>query len=183
MEQDRESEWSALLRAANAGDATAYQSFLKLMLPVLRKSVGRSLARARMPAVDSEDIVQEVLLAVHLKRQTWIETAPVAPWIFTIARHKTIDALRRRGRRIELPVEDFAETLAAASPEPNLAGVNVDRHLADLPAGQRKVVQKIAVDGRSIAETAAALAMTPGAVRVALHRGLARLAANLSKSR
>jgi RNA polymerase sigma-70 factor (ECF subfamily) len=180
VEQARENEWSSLLRAANGGDAAAYQSFLKLMLPVLRISVSRSLARARMPAVDSEDIVQEVLLAVHLKRQTWIETAPVAPWIFTIARHKTIDALRRRGRRIELPVDDFADTLAAASPEPNLASVNVDRYLADLPTGQRKVVQRIAVDGQSIAETAAALAMTQGAVRVALHRGLARLAAKLS---
>jgi RNA polymerase sigma-70 factor (ECF subfamily) len=183
VEQDKESEWSMLLRAANGGDAAAYQTFLKQMLPVLRRSVSRSLARARMPAVEAEDIVQEILLAVHLKRQTWIETAPVAPWIFTIARHKTIDALRRRGRRIELPVEDFADTLVAASTEPSLAGANVDRHLADLPDGQRKVVQRIAVDGQSIAETAAAFEMTQGAVRVALHRGLARLAAKLSERR
>jgi RNA polymerase sigma-70 factor (ECF subfamily) len=178
-----ESEWSSLLRAANAGDAAAYQAFLKLMLPVLRKIVRRSLARARMPEADSEDIVQEVLLAVHLKRQTWIETAPVAPWIFTIARHKTIDALRRRGRRIELPIDDFAEILAAAPAEPNIAGANVDRHLEYLPTGQRSVVQRIAVEGQSIAEAALGLAMTKGAVRVALHRGLARLAARLSEER
>jgi RNA polymerase sigma-70 factor, ECF subfamily len=178
---DRESEWSSLLRAANAGDAAAYQSFLRLVLPALRKSVRRSLARSRTPEVDGEDIVQEILLAVHLKRQTWTETAPVAPWLFTIARHKTIDALRRRGRRIEIPVEYFADTLAAEPAEPNLAAAKVDHHLASLPAGQRKVVHKIAVDGQSIAETAAALDMTPGAVRVALHRGLTRLAAKLSQ--
>lgn len=180
VQQFRESEWSQLLRAANAGDAAAYQAFLRQIPPVLRKMVRRSLARAGAPEADSEDIVQEILLAVHLKRQTWIDTAPVAPWLFTIARHKTIDALRRRGRRVEIPVDDFAETLAAAPSEPDLAGVNVDRHLSTLPDGQRKVVQKIAVDGKSIAETATALAMTPGAVRVALHRGLARLAAKLS---
>jgi len=182
VERDKENEWSNLLRAANGGDAAAYQSFLRQMLPVLRRSVRRSLARARMPAVEAEDIVQEILLAVHLKRQTWIDTAPVAPWIFTIARHKTIDALRRRGRRIEVPVEDFVDMLVADTPEPNLTAASVDRHLADLPAGQRKVVQSIAVDGQSIAETAAALAMTQGAVRVALHRGLARLAAKLSEN-
>jgi RNA polymerase sigma-70 factor, ECF subfamily len=176
-----ESEWSSLLCAANAGDATAYQTFLKLLLPALRRSVRRSLARAKVPEADSEDIVQEVLLAIHLKRQTWIQTAPVAPWVFTIARHKTIDALRRRGRRIELPVEDFAETLAAAPAEPNLASANVDSHLEHLPAGQRSVVRRIAVDGQSIAEAALDLAMTPGAVRVALHRGLTRLAAKLSE--
>lgn len=181
--QDRESEWASLLRAANAGNAAAYQSFLKQMLPVLRRFVQRALARARVPGNDCEDIVQEILLAVHLKRQTWIDTARVGPWIFTIARHKTIDSLRRRGRRIELPVEDFADSLAAELEAPSLSGANVDRHLADLPAGQRKVVQEIAVDGRSIAETAATLAMTQGAVRVALHRGLARLADKLSDSR
>ena len=176
-----EKEWSSLLRAANAGDAAAYQSFLRLLVPMLRKSVRRSLARCRAPDVDVEDIVQEILLAVHLKRQTWIETAPVAPWLFTIARHKTIDALRRRGRRHEVPVEDFADVLEAETSEPDLATANVDRHLATLPDGQRKVVQKLAVDGRSIAETAADLEMTPGAVRVALHRGLARLTAKLSQ--
>jgi len=178
---DEDSEWSSLLRAANTGDAAAYQSFLRLMLPLLRKSVRRSLARSRAPDVDVEDVVQEILLAVHLKRQTWIETAPVAPWLFTIARHKTIDALRRRGRRVEIPVEDFADTLAAEPAGPNLATANVDHHLASLPEGQRKVVYKVAVDGQSIAQTAAALDMTPGAVRVALHRGLARLAAKLSQ--
>jgi len=183
VQQAREREWSILLRAANAGDAAAYQTFLRLMPPVLRKVVRTSLARARATGIDPEDIVQEILLAIHLKRQTWIDNAPVTPWLFTIARHKTIDALRRRGRRIEIPVEDCADFLAAEASEPGLASVNVDRHLSMLSEGQRKVVQKIAVDGQSIAETAAALSMTQGAVRVALHRGLARLAAKLSDSR
>jgi RNA polymerase sigma-70 factor, ECF subfamily len=183
VEQIRESEWASLLRAANAGDAVAYRSFLRLMPPVLRKIVRRSLARVRATDIDPEDIVQEILLAIHLKRQTWIETAPLAPWLFTIARHKTIDALRRRGRRIEIPVDDFADTLASEPEEPSIASANVDRHLSGLPEGQRKVVQKIAVDGQSIAETAAALGMTQGAVRVALHRGLTRLSTKLSDDR
>ena len=56
----------------------------------------------------------------------------------------------------------------------------LDRHLEGLPAGQRNVVRAIAVDGASISETAARLSMTMGAVRVALHRGLAALAAKLN---
>ncbi len=53
--------------------------------------------------------------------------------------------------------------------------------LADLPEGLRKVVQMIAVEGLSITEAAGRLDMTPGAVRVALHRGLAALAKQLGQ--
>ena len=180
MRNEQESEWTRLLRAANAGDAPAYERFLTLSAPALRSFVRRSLARAAAPEADAEDIVQEILLAVHLKRSTWIESAPVAPWLFTIARHKTIDFLRRRGRRIHLPLEDFSESLAAETEEPSLIGVDIDRHLDSLSSVQRKVVRSIAVTGASIAETAADLSMTPGAVRVALHRGLAALAAKFS---
>ncbi len=177
MRVDRESEWGALLRAANAGDALAYQRILKQLAPVLRSYVRRWLARSFVPEADAEDIVQEILLAIHVKRQTWIETAPVAPWVFTIARHKIIDALRRRGRRIDLPIDDFAETLAADQDEPNLIGLYLDRHLESLPSVQRRVVRAVAVSGASISEAAETLSMSRGAIRVALHRGLAALAA------
>lgn len=183
MRVDRESEWSSLLRAANAGDAQAYQRILKQLAPALRSFVRRWLARAYAPDADAEDIVQEILLAIHIKRQTWIDTAPVAPWVFTIARHKVIDALRRRGRRIDVPIDDIAETLAADTEEPNLIGVYIDRHLERLPTVQRKVVKAVAISGASIAEAADSLAMTRGAVRVALHRGLAALAARSGTDR
>ena len=181
MRVDRNSEWSALLRAANAGDARAYQRFLQELAPVLRSFVRRLLTRTSSGGTEAEDIVQEILLAIHLKRQTWIDTAPVTPWVFTIARHKTIDALRRRGRHIDVPIDDFTDILAAENDEPNLASVYIDRELGTLPDGQRKVVQAIAVAGDSIAETAEKLTMTQGAVRVALHRGLAALAARTTK--
>ncbi len=182
MRVDRDSEWSALLRAANAGDAPAYRRFLQQLAPVLRSFVRRMLLRATAPEADAEDIVQEILLAIHTKRNTWIESAPVAPWLFTIARHKTIDALRRRGRRIDVPIDDVAETLAADEDEPNLIGLYIDRNLETLPSGQRKVVEAIAVSGASIAEAAERLSMSRGAVRVALHRGLASLAARTKGS-
>lgn len=181
LREDTDSEWGCLLRAANAGDALAYQHFLSILTPALRRFARRALARAVAPEADAEDIVQEILLAIHLKRQTWIESAPVAPWVFTIARHKVIDFLRRRGRRIHLPLDDFAETLAAESEEPSLIGADIDRHLDSLSTVQRKVVRSIAVTGASIAETAADLSMSQGAVRVALHRGLAALAAKFSR--
>jgi RNA polymerase sigma-70 factor, ECF subfamily len=87
-----------------------------------------------------------------------------------------IDVFRRRGRRINVSIDDFSEILADSAAEPDMLTADVDRHLEDLPPGQRNVVRAIAVEEESISETAARLGMTNGAVRVALHRGLASLA-------
>ena len=73
-----------------------------------------AFARARLGDADIEDVVQETLLAIHLKRQTWdAEPAGSRPWVAAIARHKTIDAMRRRGVRRAEPIEDFEAVLAA----------------------------------------------------------------------
>ena len=169
-----------LMRAGNAGDADSYRRLLLQLTPVLRAVARRGLAGAGMADTDAEDVVQETLLAIHLKRQSWDEAAPFGPWLRAIARHKMIDTLRRRGRRIDLPIDDFAEVLAGGESEPSMLVSDVDRHLECLPAGQRKVVRAVAVDGASTGEAAARLSMTNGAVRVALHRGLAALAAKFN---
>src|SRR6201984_3266265 len=100
------------MRSAMAGDGTVYHRLLKAITPVLRAASRRGLARAGQPTDQAEDIVQDILLAVHLKRHTWDASAPFAPWLFAIARNKLIDALRRRGRRIFVNIDDFSETLA-----------------------------------------------------------------------
>jgi RNA polymerase sigma-70 factor (ECF subfamily) len=173
------SEWTELMRQAVAGDGVAYHRLLKAVTPVLRATAQRGLARAGQPPDGSEDIVQEILLALHLKRHTWDSTAPFGPWLFAIARNKLIDALRRRGRRVFVDIDEFADVLPGEPEKETASAREVDQHLGALPPRQRDVVRAIAVDSSSIKETAAKLAMSEGAVRVALHRGLATLAAKL----
>jgi RNA polymerase sigma-70 factor (ECF subfamily) len=176
---DREAEWADLMRRANGGDAAAYRRLLEALAPVLRAATRRGFARAGKSEADAEDVVQETLLAIHLKRHTWDSTAPLGPWVRAIARNKLIDALRRRGSRIEVPVEDYIDHLPA-EPEVSSGIVgDVERRLHELPERQRDVVRAIAVEGVSIADTAARLAVSQGAVRVALHRGLTALALRL----
>jgi len=146
---------------------------------VLRAAARRGLARAGQPVDQSEDIVQDILLAVHLKRHPWDANAPFAPWLFAIARNKLIDALRRRGRRVFVNIDDFAESLADQPAAETASAGEVAAHLNSLPARQRDVLQSIAVESASIKDTAAKFSMSEGAVRVALHRGLTSLTAKL----
>jgi RNA polymerase sigma-70 factor (ECF subfamily) len=177
--RETEDEWTGLMRSAISGDSAAYDRLLKAVTPVLRAAARRGLARAGQPVDQSEDIVQDILLAVHLKRHTWDVSAPFAPWLFAIARNKLIDALRRRGRRIFVNIDDIAEILPGEQAAETASAGEVAAQLQSLPARQRDVLQAIAVDSVSIKDTAAKLAMSEGAVRVALHRGLASLTAKL----
>src|SRR5881409_388959 len=154
------------MRSAVAGDGGAYHRLLSAITPVLRAMARRGLARAGQPVDQSEDIVQEILLAVHLKRHTWDVEAPFAPWLFAIARNKLIDALRRRGRRVFVDIEDFSEILPSAPAEETVPAREVAAHLDSLPARQRDVLQSIAVESASIKATAQKLSMSEGAVRV-----------------
>ena len=174
--QDREMEWAGLMRAAIAGDEAAYRRLLTSLAPVLRATARRGLARTGASESDSEDLVQETLLAIHLKRHTWDAVRPIGPWIRAIARNKLIDHLRRRGGRIEVPIEGFEEILPAESNTPPVEARDVETYVAKLPTRQRDVVQCILKEDISIRDTAARLKMSEGAVRVALHRGLATIA-------
>lgn len=174
-----EDEWTSLMRLAISGDGAAYHRLLKAVTPVLRAGARRGLARAGQPVDQSEDVVQEILLAVHLKRHTWDANAAFAPWLFAIARNKLIDALRRRGRRVFVNIDDFAETIPDEPATETASASEIAAQLQTLPPRQRDVLQSIAVESASIRDTAARFAMSEGAVRVALHRGLASLTAKL----
>lgn len=167
-------DWEALMRAANCGDQRSYARLLQAITPVVR-----GIVRARgggLGPEGCEDVVQEVLLAIHLKRQSWREDAPLRPWLYAVTRHKVVDAFRARGRHIDLSVDAFAEVLAApAGPDPFEAH-DMDRVIDALEPRAAQIVRAIGIDGESAADTGARLGMSEGAVRVALHRALKSIA-------
>ncbi len=178
---EREQEWAGLMRLANAGDEAAYQRLLRALVPVLRSLTRRGLTRCGQSADEAEDIVQDILIAVHVKRHTWMEDAAFSPWLFAIARNKLVDSLRKRGRRVFVPVEDFEHVIedtaqAARDDDFDRETSDVLPHLAQLPKGQRDAVQAIVIDGHAPSEAAKRLGLSEGALRVALHRGIKALA-------
>jgi RNA polymerase sigma-70 factor (ECF subfamily) len=164
------------MRAANAGDEIAYRRLLEALAPFLRQAVERGFTRSGFGNRDVEDVVQETLLAIHLKRQTWNEGEALTPWVTAIARHKLIDSLRRRGRHIELPIDDLIDVLPAETTPEGLSSRDAERLLSVLSGRQRDVVRAISIEGLSARQAADRFGISEGAVRVALHRGLSALA-------
>jgi RNA polymerase sigma-70 factor, ECF subfamily len=75
----QDNQWPLLMRAANLGDAEAYRKLLLQLTPVLRSLARRGLARAGLAVQDAEDIVQETLLAIHLKSRVGMRKHHSAP--------------------------------------------------------------------------------------------------------
>ena len=173
---DRDRIWAGWMRAANAGDDIAYRRLLEALASLVRQVVRRGFTRSGFGNCDVEDVVQETLLAIHLKRQTWDEDEAIIPWVTAIARHKLIDNLRRRGRRVELPIDDLIDVLPAETSKERLSSRDAERLLSVLSGRQRDVVHAISMEGMSAREAADRFRISEGAVRVALHRGLSALA-------
>lgn len=109
-------------------------------------------------------------------------------WLFTIARHRAIDWSRWRARRpaLPLPGDQTAGQLVA----PDAADVALRQIssraalalIAELPADQAEIIMLRVVAGLAATEVARLTGKTPGAVRVAAHRGLRRLAELASRA-
>ncbi|KAF1016956.1 MAG: ECF RNA polymerase sigma factor SigF [Stenotrophomonas maltophilia] len=174
----RASRWTVALLAARHGDAVAYAGFLQELAGFLRRFVTRQLALAGGGSSDAEDVVQEVLLAVHQQHARWDETRPLLPWLHAIVRYKINDACRRSSRdtrrHLDLDAQRWEALLGdeGASPE---AQLDVVRLLAALPPRQQQLVRAVHLEGRSAREVADQFHSNEGAVRVTLHRALRRL--------
>jgi RNA polymerase sigma-70 factor (ECF subfamily) len=164
-----------LWRRAQAGDESAYREALTVIAARLRAYFARRLAS--MPD-EVEDLVQETLLALHLKRGTHDPGLPVSHWIRAIAGYKLVDLWRRRGRREALhePLEGFADILAAPAQGEMPARRDLEVLLRNLPDAQRNAIVLTKIEGLSVAEASQRNGVSVSALKVQVHRGLKRLA-------
>jgi RNA polymerase sigma factor (sigma-70 family) len=166
------------------GDALAYRSFLQATSGHLRAFLRRRLQR--WPD-EVEDLVQECLLAIHNQRLSYDTGVPLTSWIHAIARDKLIDWLRRHARREaqHLPYDEddsTQELFSSADAEAAEASRDLAALLHTLPAQQRDAIVHTKLDGWSVRDTASAMNISEASVKVAVHRGLKALAANIRTS-
>lgn len=168
-----------LLRAAQGGDAEAYAGLLREIAPRVRQIIARR--RGTRTSADVDDLVQDVLLSVHVARASYDATRPFLPWLLAIVRNRLADGARRYARhtareeRVENLDVTFAE-LATNSSLESLGDVHALRHAVQaLPQGQRDAIELLKLRELSLKEAAAVTGMTVGALKVATHRAIAAL--------
>ena len=161
--------WGALMTAAQDGHGGAYRR----LLAEIGDWATRYFSR-RLPPGEIDDAVQETLLAVHRRRHTYDPSRPFAPWLAAIAKRKWVDQLRslERGAAQDLPDEiATADHESAVTSATVLAGL-----LAALPPAQAQAVLLVKLHGYPVADASRESGQSVAAVKVNVHRGLARLA-------
>jgi len=161
-----------------AGDAAQYRSFLAELTRHLRGYLRKRIPQYRE---DVEDLVQEILLAVHNARHTYRPDEPLTAWVHAIARYKLMDFFRTHARRDSLhePLDDHEEIFSESDDEATAASRDIEKLLDHLPDKQRLSIQHVKLQGLSIAEAAQAIGLSESAVKVSIHRGLKALAARV----
>lgn len=166
-----------LVARAKRGDAEAWRALYRAHAG--RLLVWLSTRPTGDAAIAPDDLAAEAWLTAAEKVADFDGTSSeFAGWLFGIARNLAGNSRRRGARRGTYPTDLQAADIgpAVSSPEPSYAAQDwVIRALQTLPPRERQVVGCIDVVGLDAATTATALGMSPVSVRVARHRGLARL--------
>lgn len=176
-------EFPQVLARAVAGDADAFTRLWRATHPALLRYL-RVRAGGR-----AEDLAAETWLKVVERLPTFRgDEQGFRAWLVTIARHLHVDAVRRAARRPEAPTgEPLLLDAGPVAPDPaeevldRLSTEAALRLVATLPAEQAEMVTLRVVVGLDVAQVAALVGRRPGTVRVAVHRGLRRLAAVLAR--
>ena len=165
--------WPALMARAQAGDRDAYSQLLRAIVPVIRALVRKQVADTTL----MDDVIQEVLLTVHRVRHTYDPACPFLPWLMAITQARTVDALRKRGRRQLRETDDDAalEGLCVGDGEQHDHEEALALILDQLPARQRQIVEHIHLQEMSLAEAAVRHNLSVAAVKSLLHRALTNL--------
>ena len=172
-----EQRWSAMMASAQGGDEAQYQQLLTELSTVIQRYLISRLG----PHEFIEDCVQESLLAIHNGRHTYQPSRPFRPWLFAIVRNKSIDLLRKRNsyeNAVAMQADEvhYGENNPADHSVQELDDAITQGRLIEAlapPFKQAIVLTKLF--GFSNAEAAEKLSISETAVKVRVHRGIAKL--------
>lgn len=174
------SNMGILAELAMRGHPIAIDELIRQIRPMVLRYCRARLGHISDHYHAADDVAQEVCLAILSALPRYQDQGrPFASFVFGIAAHKVADA-KRSAARTAVPVEDLPDTPddRPGPEETVVAYLEAERAwalLARLPVNQRELLVLRVLAGLSAEETGRALGMSPGAVRVAQHRALARL--------
>jgi RNA polymerase sigma-70 factor (ECF subfamily) len=171
----------AAVAEAAAGSRDALREVVEIIRPIVIRYIRARIGMAERTGLSADDVAQEVCLAAIQALPRYQDRGrPFLAFVYGIASHKVADAHRAAARNRSEPAEVVPERFSLEAGPEQMAlqsdsAARMNRLLSLLPEKQREILILRIVAGLSAEETAEAVGSTPGAVRVAQHRALARL--------
>ena len=176
----------AVVAEAVAGNRDALREVLEIIRPIVVRYCRARVGATERSGLSADDVAQEVCLAAITALPRYKDQGrPFLAFVYGIAAHKVADAHRAAARNRSEPTDVVPERFSMETGPEQMAidaesSARMNRLLAVLPEKQREILILRVVVGMSAEETAEAVGSTAGAVRVAQHRALARLKAEIT---
>ncbi len=171
-----EATFVRLMAAAQRGDKSAYNVLLSEVSMWLERYF-----RKRVPPHQQDDLVQDVLMAVHNKRATYDVSRPFLPWLAAIARYRWVDHLRKVYKHESDLLEDN-DASVDSDEDVVEARVSLERLFVHLADAQAEAIELVKIEGHSIREASEMTGQSESLVKVNIHRGLKKLASIVEKA-
>lgn len=155
------------------GHEAAHRAFLGAAAGLLR---GYFRNRLRSAPEDAEDLVQETLVALHTRRNSYDPAYPLTAWMYAIARYRLIDHLRRVKRRgPHASIDDFDPGADDPKIDASDARRDVTALLARLPSKQQQAITLVKLEEKSVREAADQTGLSESDIKISIHRGMKTL--------
>jgi RNA polymerase sigma-70 factor (ECF subfamily) len=165
-----------LVRRVRTNDPQAFDELYARYSP---RVFGYLFQRLNGNAEEAEDLTADVFTRVYEKIDAFQpQGAPLSAWVFRIAHNKLIDSVRRKPKQMQVTLDEAPELSAGpvfGGIDQQLALDQIKSGLARLTHEQRQVIVLRFLEGKSLAETAAAVGRNEDAVKKLQARGLASL--------
>lgn len=169
--------WQELMKQAQAGNEDAYRVVLERVYSYLKSYLYKRITNQQ----NREDLIQEIVVALHKARHTYDPNQPFFPWISAISRYKMISYFRKT-QKSRGDIGESSTTINLFTDKDNVEEHNLkielDEYLSKLPQKQRDLLYRVKIDGYSTKEAAKEFGMSISNVKTTIHRALSFLRRN-----
>lgn len=171
------------MRLAQKGEKEAYRELLEKVQMLLQSYIKNSMMKMSGQQIDSvDDIVQDTLLGIHLKRSTYDSEQFFLPWMYAIARYKVIDYVRSRKKDAMSTSFEDLENFSSVEHDPTFKN-DLKTMLSSLSPKQRLILKLVKLEGLSIQEAAVQTGFSVSDIKVTIHRGMNELQKIVNKEK
>ncbi|HMW07081.1 MAG TPA: sigma-70 family RNA polymerase sigma factor [Leptospiraceae bacterium] len=165
-----------LMQEAQFGNSKSYYTLLNKIKTILEKYLSRRIYSHE----DREDVLQDILIAIHYSKHTYLPNRPFYPWMYAIAKnvlskyYKKIQKLKDISFDMDILETQSTDPILEESDSAELMK-NIHSAIEELPTRQRQILYMMKFDKMSIKEIALKLKLSEGNVKVIAHRSYQRI--------